>query len=64
MRHVYLDWVGKELPYVMYMSIPLGKSAAANQYVLDREIQVGGEALKANLIVMPIEDYDLILGID
>jgi hypothetical protein len=60
----YLDWVGKELPYVLHMSTPLGRLIMASKYVPDCCIQVGKEVLKVNLIVMPIEDYDLILGID
>jgi hypothetical protein len=54
-----LDWVGKELPYVMYISTLLGKVAVANRYVPDCKILVGREVLKAELIVMPI-----ILGLD
>jgi hypothetical protein len=48
----------------MRVSMPLGKIAVAGKYVPDREIQIGREALKANLIVMPIEDYGPILGMD
>jgi hypothetical protein len=61
-RACHLDWVGMELPYVMHMSTPLGKTTVANKYVPDYEIRVGREVFKANLIMMPIEDYDLILG--
>jgi hypothetical protein len=58
----YLDWVGEELPYVLHVSTPWERTAVANNYVLDQKIQVRRKVLKANLIVMPIEDYDLILG--
>jgi hypothetical protein len=60
----HLDYVGEELPYVMHVSTPLEKSTVAYRYVPDCEIQIGREVLKAYLIVMPIEDYDLILGMD
>jgi hypothetical protein len=60
----HLDWVGRDLPYVLHVSTPLGRSAVASKYVPDCEIKVGREVLKRNLIVMDFEDYDLILGID
>jgi hypothetical protein len=60
----HLDWAGEELPYVMHVSTPLGKTVVASKCVSNRKIQVGKEALKAILIVIPIEDYDLILGIE
>jgi hypothetical protein len=60
----HLDWFGEKLSYVLHVSTPLGKLAMANKYVPGHEIQVGREALKADLIVMPIEDYDFILRID
>jgi hypothetical protein len=49
---------------VMHMRTPVGKSAVANKFVPDCEIKVGRQMLKANLIMMPIEDYDLILRMD
>jgi hypothetical protein len=63
-RTWYLNWVGKELPYIMHVSTPMGKTAVANKYIPDYDIQVGKEALRRDLIVMAIKDYDLILGID
>jgi hypothetical protein len=60
----HLDWVEKGLPYIMHVSTPLGKTTVASKWVLAHDIKVGREVLKADLIVMPIEDYDLILGID
>jgi hypothetical protein len=42
----------------------IGKISLTSKYVPDLAFQVGREVLKTNLIVMTIEDYDLILGMD
>jgi hypothetical protein len=55
---------GKELPYEMHMSTRLGKLSIANRIMPNCEFRVGKEIMKADLIVMAIEDYDLILGMD
>jgi hypothetical protein len=60
----HLNWIGEKLPNVIHVSTPLGKSVVANRFVSNYEIQVGKDVMKADLIVMPIKDYDLILGID
>jgi hypothetical protein len=59
-----LDWVGKELPCIMHVSTPLGKTTVASKYLPDCGIQVGREKPKADLVMMAIEYYDLILGMD
>jgi hypothetical protein len=46
------------------VSTSLGKTVEAGKYVLDCGIQVGREVLKVDRIIIPIEDYDLILGMD
>jgi predicted aspartyl protease len=60
----HLNWIREELSYEIHVSTPLGKSAVANQFVPNCEIQVEREVIKEDLIVIPIEDYDLILGMD
>jgi hypothetical protein len=52
------------LPYEIRISALLGKSVVANRIVPKCEIQVRKEVMEADLIVMTIEDYDLILGVD
>jgi hypothetical protein len=63
-RACHLNWVGNELPYIVHVTTLLGKMVVASKYVPDCSIQVGSKELKADLIVMTIEDYDLILGMD
>jgi hypothetical protein len=46
------------------VSTLLGRSAMVSKYVLDCDIQVGREVLRVDLIVMPIENFDLIMGMD
>jgi hypothetical protein len=60
----HLDLVRRNLPYILHVSIPLGRSAMASKYMPDYDIQVGREVLKGDLIVMAAEDYNLILGMD
>jgi predicted aspartyl protease len=49
-RAGHLNWVGEELPYIMHVSTPLGKSVVVDQFVLSCEIQVGKEVMKVDLI--------------
>jgi hypothetical protein len=56
--------VGEDLPYVLHVSIPLGRTAVASRYVPDCNILVGREVLEEDQIIMAIKDYDLILGMD
>jgi hypothetical protein len=46
------------------VSTPLGKSVKIGKYIPGCVVRVGKEELTGDLIVMPFEDYDLILGMD
>jgi hypothetical protein len=49
-----LDWVGRDLSYVLHVSTPLGRSAVASRYVPDYDM-VGREILIGDLILMAIK---------
>jgi hypothetical protein len=52
------------LPYTLLVNTPLGKSVEVEKYIPECVINVGKEELLGDLIVMPFENYDLILGMD
>jgi xylose isomerase len=60
----YLGWDGMELPYTLVMSTSLGKTVEVGKFVQNCDIKVGKENFEADLIVLSIEDYDLMLGMD
>jgi hypothetical protein len=37
-RAYHLDWVGRDLPYILHVSTPLGRSAMTSKYVPDYDI--------------------------
>jgi hypothetical protein len=53
-----------ELPCDILVKTPLGRTVVACRIALDCEIQVGRETLPGDLIIMVIEDYDVIFGMD
>jgi hypothetical protein len=60
----HLGWDGMELPYILLVSTPLRKMVEVGKFMQNSDVKVGKENLEANLIVLPIEDYDLILVMD
>jgi hypothetical protein len=46
------------------VSTPLGKQLSSNVCYKDCEIRIGGDILKGDLIRLPIDDYDITLGMD
>jgi hypothetical protein len=46
------------------VSTSLGRTVVLCRIASDYEIQVGREIFRGNLIIMVIEDYDVILGMD
>jgi hypothetical protein len=53
-----------DLPGTLLVSTPLGKSVEAGKYIPGCVMKVGKEELPGYLIMMPFEDYDLILRMD
>lgn len=43
---------------------PMGKSLEADFVLKDRHVLVGKQKLEANLILLDIHDFDVILGMD
>ncbi|GAV66431.1 RVP_2 domain-containing protein [Cephalotus follicularis] len=52
------------LPYVLEVSTPAGTCLLADIVMKDCEIVIAGMELSADLIVLPIRDFDVILGMD
>jgi hypothetical protein len=60
----HLGWDSLDLPYTLLVSTPLGKLVEAGKYIPGYVVRVGKEEFPRDLIVMPFEDYDLILEMD
>ena len=59
-----LDACVDELDCPVEVCTPLGASLTTYQYLKDCPISFSGKLLSANLIILPIESYDVILGMD
>jgi hypothetical protein len=59
-----LGWDSVELPYILLVSMPLGKSVEVGKYIPSCMVRVGKKDLSGDLIMIPFEDYDLILGME
>ncbi|GAV67453.1 RVP_2 domain-containing protein [Cephalotus follicularis] len=59
-----LHGVTSRLPYVLEVSTPAGTCLLSDTVMKDCEIVVDGIELSADLIVLPIRDFDVILGMD
>ena len=52
------------LGHELYVTTPLGTSVFVNRIIHSHELSILGCFLHAELIVMPILDFDIILGMD
>ena len=52
------------LGYDLNVSTPIGRSLIVNQVVYTEQLSISGFDTQAMLIVMPLIDYDVILGMD
>ncbi|GAV70007.1 RVP_2 domain-containing protein [Cephalotus follicularis] len=52
------------MPYVLDVSAPTGGSMCTDSVYGDCEISMAGVTVYADLIVLPIHDFDVILGMD
>jgi hypothetical protein len=59
-----LRLVDKPIPCNMVVSTHLGKQLGSNICYKDYEIRLGDVTLIGDLIHLPIEDYEIILGMD
>ncbi|GAV63139.1 RVP_2 domain-containing protein [Cephalotus follicularis] len=59
-----LHGITSRLPYVLEVSTPAGTCLLSDTVMKDCEITVAGIQLSADLIVSPIRDFDIILGMD
>ncbi|GAV88988.1 RVP_2 domain-containing protein [Cephalotus follicularis] len=53
-----------DMPYVLDVSTPTGGSMCTDSVYRDCEISMAGVTVYADLIVLPIHDFDVILGMD
>ncbi|XP_073153583.1 uncharacterized protein [Henckelia pumila] len=61
-KHYGLSYI--PLDVVLSLSTPTGHSALAKSLVLDCNLEFEGSELLVNLMVLAMEDFDIILGID
>ncbi|GAV57148.1 RVP_2 domain-containing protein [Cephalotus follicularis] len=59
-----LHGITSRLPYVLEVSTPACTCLLSDTVMEDSEIMVAGIELSADLIVLPIRDFDVILGMD
>ncbi|GAV76264.1 zf-CCHC domain-containing protein/RVP_2 domain-containing protein [Cephalotus follicularis] len=59
-----LHGVTSRLSYVLEVSTPVGTCLLSDTIMKDCEIVIAGMELSADLIVLPIRDFDVILGMD
>ncbi|GAV92293.1 RVP_2 domain-containing protein [Cephalotus follicularis] len=59
-----LHGITSTLPYVLEVSTPAGTCLLSDTIMKDCEIMVAGIQLSADLIVLPIQDFKVILGMD
>ena len=59
-----IDMPARELEYVLTVSTPVGKQAVCRKYYPRCAIKIGDVVLPANLIVLEMFDFDVILGMD
>ncbi|GAV71570.1 RVP_2 domain-containing protein [Cephalotus follicularis] len=59
-----LHGVTSRLSYVLEVSTPAGTCLLSDTVMKDCEIVLAGMELSADLIVLPIRDFDVILGMD
>lgn len=52
------------LSYMLEVSTPLGESMVADVMYRSCPVMVAGNVLQADLVVLPIRDFDIILGMD
>ncbi|KAJ8649226.1 hypothetical protein MRB53_002249 [Persea americana] len=59
-----IDMPARELEYVLTVSTPVGKQVVCRKYYPRCAIQIGDVVLPANLILLEMYDFDVILGMD
>ena len=52
------------IDYSIVVSLPIGDSWIAESVYLDRRVIIGGQEFLADLILLDIHDFDVILGMD
>ena len=64
------DFLGKArvetgpVDYSVIMSLPIGDSLVADQVYVESKVIISGREFEADLIVLNIHDFDVILGMD
>ena len=53
-----------KLPYILSMSTPIGKTVRVSSCFEECEFLLGRKSLIVDLIPLPMEDFDIILGMD
>ena len=61
---VVLGRVGEELPCTLVVSTPVGRRVVCQTYHPRCRVQIEEYILFADLIVLPMHDFDVILGMD
>ena len=59
-----IDMPARELEYVLTVSTPVGKQVVCRKYYPRCAIKIGDVVLPANLILLEMYDFDVILGMD
>ncbi|GAV77744.1 RVP_2 domain-containing protein [Cephalotus follicularis] len=60
----YLNVAPDCMSYILNVSTPIGTSLYTNSVYRGCEMSMAGISLYADLIVLPIRDFDVILGMD
>ena len=61
---ICLNICPESLSEKLYISTPMGDCVIASHVIKGCDIKILNEHMKANLIVMPMIDFDVILGMD
>ena len=59
-----IDMPARELEYVLTVSTPVGKQVVCRKYYPRCAVKIGDVVLPANLILLEMFDFDVILGMD
>ncbi|XP_075481252.1 uncharacterized protein LOC142521964 [Primulina tabacum] len=60
----HLETPSVKLPYILKLSSPIGDKLLSEVLYKDCPLEIGGETYMADLIKLPIQGYDVILGMD
>ncbi|KAJ4820047.1 polyprotein [Rhynchospora pubera] len=63
----YVDshgWTAEPRDRVMIVQTPLGKNVLVDRICRNCRIQIAGRTLPANLVVLDMQDFDILLGLD